>query len=107
MLPFYGDWGCPVPRPKCATTNGGALYVFAAGSSTQAPLKVSTLTRDERLVRLNDGELALANALMRKTMLTADEQAQLGVLVWKMGQGSTGKEISAQSVSVDAKNTGS
>lgn len=84
------------------------LLSYAEGKPTQSvDLKVSTLTRDERLVRLNDGELALANALMRKTMLTADEQAQLGVLVWKMGQGSTGKEISAQSVSVDAKSTGS
>ena len=40
---------------------------------------------------------------MFKNVLTAEEQAELGVLVWKMGQGSTGKEISAQNVSVDAK----
>ena len=78
------------------------LLGYAEGKPAQSvDLKVSTVPRDERLIRLSNQELGRANALMLKNVLTAEEQAELGVLVWKMGQGSTVKEISAQTVSVD------
>lgn len=81
---------------------------YAEGKPAQSlDLKVSTVPRDERLIRLSNQELCRAEALMLQNVLTAAEQTELGVLVWKMGQGATGKEISAQSVSVDAKSTGS
>jgi hypothetical protein len=80
------------------------ILAYAEGKPAQSvDLNVTTSTRNDRLTHLSTEEVKLMLSLMQKPMLTAEEQTQLGVLTWKMGQNGEGKppekQIEAQVVS--------